>query len=230
MKTSNKVILGMVAILSILVAVSYLNNWLETLIAVLILAGAVMLVLYTWIFQPNRDRKTFTIKKGKHRSGFRIKPILFRKRTRFHFKFDESALYNNTDGHLDKLYGISFGHHHENSFRFAWRGVDYGELADGFNKNHVKLIPYIYIRGERFDDIEYNVNYMNTFSEVLLNVWSTCEIEIEGKVAKFIINGTKVFEFPLKERLPFWGYRLYPYIGGEAVADRDVNIDLQIQY
>ena len=102
------------------------------------------------------DMKEYTIKKGKHFSGFRYRPFIKRKEVEVAFMFTDSCRYlGNTvqmSEQINKLCGFGSIFHHKNSIRIGWR---YSPINDV-----VKLYKYEYKDGERtvevFDEVRIN--------------------------------------------------------------------------
>ncbi len=161
--------------------------------------------------QPAQDR-VYVITKGEHRSqgGFS-----FVSGTKFRFKaaFDSSAVYQTAQpihqADVNKLYGFSdcYSQHHSNSARFGWRWLG-GKL---------EIMAYCYQNGERQSEV---------MGSVALNKSYEYEIEIREDAYVFRLNGVE------KKMLRgcsgrVFGYKLYPYFGGQEVAPHDISIKIQ---
>lgn len=100
--------------------------------------------------------KTYTIKKGRHYSGFRFRPFIKCKDITVAVKFTDSCRYlGNTvqmSEQVNKLCGFGAILHHRNSLRIGWR---YDPIAD-----KVLLYTYEYKNKERtiqrFDEVRIN--------------------------------------------------------------------------
>lgn len=154
----------------------------------------------------------YVIPKGEHRSqgGFS-----FVSGTKFRFKaaFDSSAVYQTAQpihqADVNKLYGFSdcYSQHHSNSARFGWRWLG-GKL---------EIMAYCYQNGERQSEV---------MGSVALNKSYEYEIEIREDAYVFRLNGVE------KKMLRgcsgrVFGYKLYPYFGGQEVAPHDISIKIQ---
>jgi hypothetical protein len=160
------------------------------------------------------------IKKGNHYS-FSL-PRFYIKRTRFSYliKFTDSCKYDigeKNQADINKLFGISFGHHHNNSARFGWRWNP--------KKNSIELLAYVYVNGERIKknseiyitDVKLNQKFKISFYLNKGKMIFLVNIE-EKKYKKIITHG----------KLPFWGYKLNPYFGGRIPAPHDIIIEYSI--
>jgi hypothetical protein len=162
-----------------------------------------------------------TIKKAKHfASGIHVRPYLGKKIISWNVKMDISCLYppvNDDSNDLNKLCGISFGHHHKNSLRFAWR--------PDFNRpGQICIYAYWYSRGQRrslyVGNIVYSIDYH-------------FEITITGRAVTFFVDRIPgihpqavTIQFPVpKAKL---GYYLWPYFGGNNTAPQNLNIAVRI--
>lgn len=167
--------------------------------------------------------KTYAIKKGKHSSGLHFGLNKFKDNFGFVFKidFEHFEPRNEDDKDVNKLFGFSFGHHHNNSIRLGWLPV----LG---NESTVELFLYYYNKA--------NPNYRGTFSEsgpvieslgfILKNTFHTCTIadnHVSIEHAGGYSNDTHYLFVKPKFKL---GYLLYPYYGGDNTAP--VNIKVQI--
>jgi hypothetical protein len=145
---------------------------------------------------------TYQIPAGKmYASGVHIHPILFPKELSFRFSFTESCLYDGSQfDQINKLAGISYGFHHNNSARVGWE------------VNSISLYLYCYAGGDRTTTLLGNAN---VGTEYLAHV-SKSGVEVTGVgAAKLDITSSS-----------FWGYRLYPYFGGTKPAPHDMTIQI----
>jgi hypothetical protein len=161
----------------------------------------------------------FTIKKGKHYSNNLFHKICnllnFNKSVSYLVKFDESCTYSlpkEDQGDINKLFGTSIGLHHKNSVRFGWCWLN----------NKLKLYAYWYDNGVRkskeIQNIEINKKYFLTI-ENLDTQWKFVVIGFTDDSKKELIVEKS------KTKINF-GYRLWPYFGGNQVAPHQVNIEL----
>src|SRR5438552_4118608 len=87
------------------------------------------------------------------------------KKLQFRFKFDGNCLYpivDTDDDDLNKLFGWSFGYHHKNSIRIAWR-------PDEKDNTKIQVHSYMYNEGKRT---------MNYIFSVDVDKWYVMDIEI----------------------------------------------------
>lgn len=98
--------------------------------------------LYLWLFTP--VPKTYTIKKGKHYSGFRFKPFFRCKELEADVTFHDSCRYYEKDNtqlnhQINKLFGFGSINHHNNSNRLGWK---YDHSND-----RIQVLSYDYVDG-----------------------------------------------------------------------------------
>ena len=176
--------------------------------------------LLTWMslsiemdhYQSNNDFKTYTIQKGDHRS---INAFEFVSASKFHFEviFDSSAIYQTIEkanqADINKLYGFSdcFSSHQENSARFGWR----------WYKGNLELLAYCYVNGERTSKL---------ISKIDLNRSYLCEIDIQDNKYIFRLND-EVREITRACTGSSFGYKLYPYFGGDERAPHNISIKIK---
>jgi hypothetical protein len=154
----------------------------------------------------------YEIKKGKHFSGIHLKLHLGVDKIIRKIVFDNSCIYNfkNEDQYdINKLFGLSFGHHHNNSARFGWRA----------NEDKIEIYAYYYSKG--------SICYANICS-VKSNVPYEYSILIENGVYIFQVENSEGYvigsHIANKAETCGWGYYLYPYFGGNNTAPHDMII------
>jgi hypothetical protein len=164
------------------------------------------------------------IEKGKHyASGIHVRPYLGKRFISWKINLDISCLYtpiNDDSNDLNKLCGISFGHHHKKSLRFAWR--------PDFNiPGQFMIYAYWYSNGQRrslyIGNISHNLDY-------------EFQIIIDESIVAFAIYHPRISQYPLyctdinypepKVRI---GYYLWPYFGGNNTAPHDMKLDFKIE-
>jgi len=135
----------------------------------------------------------------------------------FSATFDSSCLYelsNDDQGDVNKLYGVSFGMHHKNSFRIGWN-------CDG---DRMSIYSYYYNDGVRTsreiasilpeEKIDFDIifdrkdNLITIFGETKSRTFCKNTIYHFYKASKF-------------------SYTLFPYFGGNHVAPHDMLITIQ---
>jgi len=164
----------------------------------------------------------YIIKKGNHyASGLHFGVHFGITEQKYRVRFSKECLYQPIDWENDynKLCGWSYGMHHNNSIRVCWRpyvsGVD--TLL-----NQIELCIYVYENGIRKvseDTIVVNVEQDYDLSLSYDNNGTVLSVYSDSKLLDRIID-----YYNLK---PTWGYRLYPYIGGQNVASVDTKIELE---
>lgn len=160
--------------------------------------------------------KTYTIPKGEHYSMHLPKPYLGLKKS-FTIKvlFDDSCRYDLGDidqFDINKLWGMSFGYHEDNSIRIGWRY----NLSSG----NIELFSYAYQAGERLTDL---------ICTVPINVMNTITLDLYSDQYKIVVNNypwfNRAYHFPWFQLK----YYLFPYFGGNKVAPHEINIKLDVQ-
>jgi hypothetical protein len=163
--------------------------------------------------------KVYTIPKGKHHSGYIFKPHIKKRFLEHQIRFDNTSTYFFSDEDqydINKLFGLSFGLHHNNSIRFGWRST-------GGYSNQVEILSYTYKDGKNIKDYEddllitfVDIDKFYTYRIFIDDYSYTLTILDDNK-----IKGRKVIQH---NNLPFWGYHLYPYFGGNKKAPHDINL------
>jgi hypothetical protein len=163
--------------------------------------------------------RIFEIKKGNHyHSGIMIY-FVPRKYHAWQTYFFENTIYESklkeNQADINKLVGFSdcFSLHHKNSARFGWNW-------DLTNKV-MKLHAYSYNNGNR---------QFAFIKNIPLKTIVNLSLRVEGHQYIFTADGVEV-------RLPrhcgnswAWGYKLFPYFGGDETAPHDINIWLKEIY
>ena len=156
--------------------------------------------------------KTFTIKEGKHRSGYRYKTS---RENKFNIEciFDSSAIYTTEDSvnqwDVNKLWGVSdcSNNHMNNSIRFGWRWLNDSLEIHWFKHEH----------GEFSFDLIKRVSICEEhYYELTIFSWDY----------KLAVDGTYVYiprNCPSQHRR----YLLYPYFGGDETAPHNITIKIK---
>lgn len=165
----------------------------------------------------------YTIKQGKHNSNLFIPQRLWLGYGVYHISFSFKFLNNpcyefgtEDDWDINKMLGVSFGKHHDNSFRIGWRPA---------SLDQVSLHTYWYNNGRRYDNFLYIINHG---TEVVGNIEMdrySGEIKTKLFVGGNIIKDTTEFDF---EGVSMWSYKLFPYFGGNRVATHDMKIHMDM--
>ena len=178
-----------------------------------------VLIVYTviWLIAgtvKNIRGGLFTIREGNHYS-LHFPKLWFGKRNhKVRFFLDRSCWYsfNGEDAKdVNKLWGVSFGKHHTNSYRLGWR-------ASGVAIGVFELLYYAYDDGVRVFRVIGSFN---------ANEWVDIEVEVAGGCAVAIFNDER-YVYIYDNPVPEFGYYLFPYFGGNRTAPRDMKIYLDI--
>ena len=162
----------------------------------------------------------YVIQKGKHNS-FRIPSFYSSKPDRLEgsFRFLPSAWYARPDSNIDwmdlnKLLGVSFGFHQQDSLRIAWRPIFEQEGI-------IELFSYRYNEGNRtFETMgRVETDQTHAYQILLMRQQNEAIFQIEGLEPKKV-----AMTYPGKS----WGYCLFPYFGGDLTAPQDIEIEAEI--
>ena len=156
--------------------------------------------------------KSFKIKKGKHRSGYRYYADR-RDYIEFDVIFDESAIYKSkspsNQADVNKLYGMSdCGRGHmEYSIRFGWR----------YFNDSLQILWFKHTAGEFTFDVIKEINTDQIY---------TCSLEITEDHYILGVYG----HHAITDRTCMQNYKryyLYPYFGGDETAPHDIVIRIK---
>lgn len=165
----------------------------------------------------------YTIKKGKHypTPTQTQKVFIAPKRIILDYKvsFGSDCAYSLPGDDMydvNKLFGVSFGHHHQNSERFGWR---YNEKL-----RMMELLKYSYIDGVRYvKSLQFvylnQINHLSLEIYVRLNVIDVC----------YLINNELVYIYERPKPRKFLStlsYTLGLYFGGNRTAPHNMTINL----
>ena len=190
-------------------------------------------LVYAWILNPIRNYKTnlnfIKIKKEKHypsilkRGMFPIvyfkDEIVFKKN--YKFTKDSIFIFGGDDRYdWSKLFGISFKHHHKNSYRFGFRFL---------NGTHVGICKYIYEDGIRRcpnrsniklklnKEFNFEIKYNKTNKLVTFSIYEyNSNLKTIGKLLYSSIEHVKTNASI--------GYTLGMYLGGNKTFNKDIKI------
>jgi len=108
----------------------------------------------------------------------------------------------------NKLFGFSYGYHHSNSLRLAWRALPSGMI---------KIASYVYEGGM--------VKYTGFATvPVMTAVEMGITYDVDNKLVYFHCGEQMITETFSKS--PAWGYYLKPYYGGNCTAPATMQITL----
>jgi hypothetical protein len=157
----------------------------------------------------------YTIKKGKHYCSnlFRLKLYLWKSKLSYNVIFTESCKYDLPYPQslaVNKLFGLSYGYHHNNSTRFGWH----------YNYGQIQLFAYCYVNKVRKESFICALNIGETYKLSILKTRDKYFFAVSGQgvlAQKSIIHNKTIN----------MGYQLFPYFGGTEVAPQDIKILLQ---
>ena len=154
----------------------------------------------------------FTLQKGAHYAdGIRTSFLLGNTRLVFKAKFYPNCIYDDPQvpGQINKLFGVSYGQHHNCSGRIGWRSVE----------NRIEILAYVYVAPQ---DLQ-----TQHLGWVEVQEWHSFQILRKGKLLSISMDDLPAAEFQVKSPLPF-GYRLSPYFGGKMPAPHEMWIEVEI--
>jgi hypothetical protein len=165
------------------------------------------------------------IKKGKHSPLLLFKRLfssiiifLFKKEYKLShiIRFTDKSFFQ-FEGYdvfdYSKILGFSFGHHQKNeSFRFGFRMI---------NNDKIQISLYSYVGEKRYVEklceIDYDKDYL--FEMLFIKKDKTVYYRIIELKNDILIVDT--FEKVISYK--WWGYRLFPYIGGNNPAPKNIE-------
>lgn len=159
----------------------------------------------------------FKIKQGQHSSNQHLYKIAnyfnLSNKMAFAVTFTDSCAYDlHSIDQLDinKLFGFSNGKHHDNSARFGWSYIN----------NKIQLWAYYYNNGQRKNKL-LTILELNKPYQLYLRV-------VETKYQFAVADTTRALALL---RVPKgtdknFGYRLWPYFGGNSVSPHDMEIHM----
>lgn len=167
--------------------------------------------------------KTYIIPQAKHRSGYYFRPHIGCRHLTRKVMFDKTSSYyfGDIDQYdINKLFGVSFGHHHTNSARFGWRSLSPHTTS-------IEILAYCYVDGVR------KIEDDNAISICVVDIDKpyTYDLTINKTNYNFMVYNH--FNTPIGDvtiphnSLPNYGYYLYPYFGGNRKAIRDIKISME---
>jgi len=176
------------------------------------MVGIILCILLIIVIGYSKYKVNFIIKESKHSSGIHFVPHLGVKRMDKTITFTDSCKYTSANKDWNKLFGFSYGHHHNTSFRIGWR----------FRNNKFETCLYFYINGERK---ERRLEYVTTDVEYrfIITVHDTKVTITYG------VNGKelKSYDVRIEKINKKAGYYLFPYFGGQEVAPHKMLIKVK---
>lgn len=157
----------------------------------------------------------YIIKKGKHRSCFRFKPVIIDSAMSFTVKFNYSAQYKTIDPvnqwDINKLWGFSeyLFSPHRDSARIGWN----------WREGKLYLRPYSYCNGiTQIDPPEIPVDIDREIE---------CLIILLEDQYVFYLDNKRVSTPRTKGPTSIMGVQMYPYFGGDSVAPQTISLQIK---
>jgi len=115
---------------------------------------------------------------------------------------------------INKLFGISYGHHHTNSDRIGWRY--------DINKNMIEIMIYSYINKERQSQ---HLRHVSIGEEVIISI--STSTSSDSRDVMFTCGNSKLEKtYPISGWFHKLKYTLGLYFGGNRTAPHDISIDI----
>jgi hypothetical protein len=162
--------------------------------------------------------KKYTIKSGKHYSGFRLSPFYGKHSAKYEVIFDKNCIYDlkSTDQYdVNKLFGLAYGYHHIDSVRFGWR-------AEG---DKIEISAYCYKNGDRHIREMCLIDVDKPYVLEIKNTGVYYELELKDEASGFFSYAR--ISKPITTEI---GYNLFPYFGGNQVAPHEMTIFMRKIY
>ncbi len=164
----------------------------------------------------------FIIKKGTHYSNetvFKLKNFFNNNNTlQYQVTFDDSCIYElpkEDQEDINKLFGFSIGfNHHKDSARFGWFYQD----------NTIHLYAYVYDNGVRRSKLIKNLDLNTQYVLTLVDEGDNWVFSVDDGWS--VIGNVKI---PKSCKFK-WGYKLWPYFGGNNPAPHDITIQMNYWY
>lgn len=151
----------------------------------------------------------YIVKKGENYSSHPFKIFTGKKSHKIEVIFDESCIYdlgNNNQYDINKLWGVSFGAHQNNSIRIGWN----------WNLITKKIDLYWY----KYQNGEFTFGYFKSYN---INEFVTIDVYFDYSSSNFTFISDNMAKI-IYHKYPFLkvGYYLYFYFGGNEVAPHDI--------
>lgn len=170
------------------------------------------------------DKTLYRIPAGKHTCTRRFPwPVLWRTYMEYECTFDASAQYTTmlegNQADVNKLFGFTEGWRpHKNSARIGW---NYIPKTDASDVERVQLWAYTYSQGVR------HIEFLGAYP---IGEKIRCRIELRGGGYRCTAATEQQWEvqtMPRAKRAKYiFGFRLFPYFGGDEPAPHEVRIKL----
>ncbi len=169
--------------------------------------------------------KKYLIKKGKHYC-FHFPKFHFGKKKEFdvRFIFNSGCKYDfNSDFNYDinKLWGLSFGLHHRDSFRIGWNSYGTNGEMNSKDGKYIALFYYAYNKGVR------TYFQIGAIREGSLGKYKiTLDFDNNTIIVSNEFSDDQPIIFPFAFPKFKWGYYLFPYFGGYRRSPDNMKIYL----
>lgn len=153
--------------------------------------------------------REYTVKAGNHYSQHGAKLILSEYSVDAWFKVDKSWVFGEGVGGCSKIFGISLGHHLNNSARLGYRG--FGEMTVG-----------LWVHTPEYPD-----GYWMPIDSVKVGGVYHCRIAYERGYWVLRMGNREVSVKAGKKK--DFGYILYPFAGGDYTLKHNWNVSLKFE-
>jgi hypothetical protein len=130
--------------------------------------------------------------------------------------FNNTCAYNIGDDQSDinKLFGVSYGYHHNQSDRIGWR---YKETSD--KRQEIEILLYSYENGYRYTTL---IDKISIGDVIYIQLTTKLHKGYRNVVAR--VNHKKI-DIMLKHKKTFmnWGYTLGSFFGGNKTAPHTIK-------
>jgi hypothetical protein len=129
--------------------------------------------------------------------------------------FTESCKYDvgEDQSDINKLFGIGYlPWHHQNSVRFGWRYVH--------ETDKIEIFAYWYSSGVRHWQSMYSVELGRWYDYSMVNDSDSHQLIIYDK------DGVPLARYAVELKPKFFGYKLFPYFGGNKKAPHTMRINM----
>lgn len=160
----------------------------------------------------------YVIKQGSHYSRHWPKLHFGTRKETIRFKFLDGCWFPPEapdDFAINKLFGWSYGLHHQDSVRCGW--------TPNKEPGRIDLFFYLYQKGK-----------MSSAKFATVGTGFPCFMEIHLFGGRAFFSMSRFAKPTIVDSVPFqipkikWGYLLYPFVGGNLPARMDTKIDLQV--
>lgn len=179
--------------------------WLFVLVLVFLCIGAAM-----------PQSRPFVVRAGNHSSTYlpslrfyRGNPFVY-----FRYRLDSSVHSANNMNGISKIYGFSEGHH-------QWSSS--ARLGFIIKDNIITVRAYCYVDGV---SPQKNQEQKPEIGKIEINRWYSCRISREDDCYVFDHDGKEIKIKAGRKR--WWGYILFPYVGGTFTLGKDLKVEIEL--